>query len=245
MEEPIKQVLRYVITLVGITAKNLPDDTQKKVMIQFVRDDLGDFTLDEIRIAFRLAVSGKLDINPETFQNMSSLYIGKVMMAYKKYKSPILANFKRLQAEEEQKEKPVTQEQKRALLVEFCHQTLLPFVERAMATGVLQYGIGGPGPIYRTLETDLGLLVLDIESKKIIHESACKLVKEDISRQAPTPDRIKETMALVNLIDRIGFEKAAHDQIVTKCHHLSILNYISQCQEQKIDLVKLITEKIK
>ena len=100
-DEPIKQVLRYVFTLIGLRAENIPDDLQKLVLIDFIRSELGNFTIDDIRTAFVLAVKNELKAEINHFQNFSALYLGQVLNVYQNEKNKAISEFKK--AEERQK----------------------------------------------------------------------------------------------------------------------------------------------
>ena len=85
-DEPIKQVLRYVFTLVGIRADQIPDEIQKAVLIDFIRAELQNFTLPEFKIAFTMAVKGDLNVDPNPFGQFSALYLSNILKAYTRRK---------------------------------------------------------------------------------------------------------------------------------------------------------------
>ena len=78
--------LAYCIELLGIN--KVPDDTQKKVIIGYLRKYFGTTTPEEIRLAFELAISGQLDLaenEVNAYQNFSVIYITKILNAYKRF----------------------------------------------------------------------------------------------------------------------------------------------------------------
>lgn len=83
--EPIKQSLRYCMLLVGIRAQNMPDEEEKGVLIDFIREHYSGHTSLEIKIAFDMAVSGQLDIDDvKCYENFSCEYLARIMSAYRK-----------------------------------------------------------------------------------------------------------------------------------------------------------------
>ena len=84
-EEDLKQVLRYSMVLVGLRGNNMPTEEEKFVLLNFIRSNFGNQTLEEIKLAFELAVSGKLGIDAKCYENFSCEYFGRIMKAYIDY----------------------------------------------------------------------------------------------------------------------------------------------------------------
>lgn len=82
-EEDLKNCLRYVFALVGIRGQNLPVDEEKEFLHQYIRAHYGEHSADEIRMAFDLAVQGKLDVDARTFENFSVAYFASIMNAFR------------------------------------------------------------------------------------------------------------------------------------------------------------------
>lgn len=86
--EPLKQVLRYCMALVGVRAQNLPDEANKAVLLHFIKNNYGGHTPEEIRLAFDMAVSGKLGLpldQVKCYENFSPLYFSTIMNAYREW----------------------------------------------------------------------------------------------------------------------------------------------------------------
>lgn len=83
--EPLKEILRYCVILVGIKKDYLPSDAQKAVLIDFLTTRLGGYTPHEIKHAFLLAVEGRLNVSTNTYQSFDSIYVSDVLKAYKDY----------------------------------------------------------------------------------------------------------------------------------------------------------------
>jgi hypothetical protein len=106
--ESLKEVLRYCMLLVGLRAKNFPANAEKEVLIQFIFDQYSGHTVEEIKLAFDMAVAGKLDVEDvNCYENFSPIYFGKIMNAYRKwaaqqYRQEVKEDFKEIHYTAEQ-----------------------------------------------------------------------------------------------------------------------------------------------
>lgn len=86
--EPIKSALKYCMALVGVRSQNLPDGEEKAVLLNHIIQNYGGHTPDEIRLAFEMAVSGKLGLpldEVKCYENFSCLYFSTIMNAYREW----------------------------------------------------------------------------------------------------------------------------------------------------------------
>jgi hypothetical protein len=81
-ENDLKQVLRYSMLLVGLRANNMPTIEEKFVLINFIKSNFANITVAQIKLAFDLAVSGKLGIDAKCYENFSCEYFGRIMARY-------------------------------------------------------------------------------------------------------------------------------------------------------------------
>lgn len=84
--DTIKESLRVVMVKVGLRAQNWPNDLEKIILIQHIQENFGGNTVDEIRLAFDMAITGKLDIDSDSvncYENFSCAYFSKIMIAYR------------------------------------------------------------------------------------------------------------------------------------------------------------------
>ena len=78
----LKENLAYIFTLLGFT--KYPDTQEMVVIEDFIRTSYTLFTVEEFRLAFKMAVQGKLDCSTEHYEKFSPKFIGQVMSAYTK-----------------------------------------------------------------------------------------------------------------------------------------------------------------
>jgi hypothetical protein len=84
-QEDLKEVLRYCMVLVGLRGSNMPTDEEKFVLLNFIRDNFGNQTPEEIRLAFEYAIAGKFEIDAKCYENFSCEYFGRIVKAYIDY----------------------------------------------------------------------------------------------------------------------------------------------------------------
>jgi hypothetical protein len=78
----LRENLAYIFTLLGF--KNYPAKEEMAIIEDFIRTSYPLYTIQEFRIAFKMAVQGKLDCSTEHYEKFSPKFIGQVMVAYTK-----------------------------------------------------------------------------------------------------------------------------------------------------------------
>lgn len=78
----LRENLAYIFTLLGF--KNYPAKEEMLIIEDFIRTSYPLYTIQEFRIAFKMAVQGKLDCSTEHYEKFSPKFIGQVMVAYTK-----------------------------------------------------------------------------------------------------------------------------------------------------------------
>jgi hypothetical protein len=88
----LRENLAYIFTLLGF--KNYPDKEEMVIIEDFIRTSYPLYTIQEFRIAFKMAVQGKIDCSTDHFEKFSPKFIGQVMVAYTKKANEIRKNLK-------------------------------------------------------------------------------------------------------------------------------------------------------
>lgn len=68
---------------IGLRAQNWPTDLEKQVLIEHIWKEYGGHGIDEIKLAFDMAIAGKLEVDANCYENFSCLYFSNVMAAYR------------------------------------------------------------------------------------------------------------------------------------------------------------------
>ena len=86
----IRENLAYIFTLIGLT--RLPDKMELEVIEDYIRTTYPYFTVQEMRIAFKMAVQGRFECNTDHYEKFSPKYISQIMNAYKAKANEIRKN---------------------------------------------------------------------------------------------------------------------------------------------------------
>jgi len=87
----IKDALIQVYTLIGIKEGNIP--TNKQVIYDYLKNDIGNYTVVEFMLAFRMFVKSRLDYVPRdvsSIQSFSTIFIENVMQAYSRFRGKFI-----------------------------------------------------------------------------------------------------------------------------------------------------------
>lgn len=84
----IRKALLYVYSLIGLRPDNYPTPSEDSVLIKVIKEKYAGYTLDEIRLAFTMAVSRELNesLSVDHYQKFSAEYLGRIMSAYKVFR---------------------------------------------------------------------------------------------------------------------------------------------------------------
>lgn len=83
--EEVKESLRYAMVKIGLRSQNWPSEEEKGVLIQHIIKNYGGHTVEEIKLAFDMAITGKLDVEVNCYENFSCLYFSNIMAAYREW----------------------------------------------------------------------------------------------------------------------------------------------------------------
>jgi hypothetical protein len=236
-DEPIKQAFRYIFTLIGLKAENIPSDLQKAVLINFVKNELGMFTPEELTLSFRLAVSKKLDVDVSHYQNFNAIYLSDVLEAYRQRRNSAMTEFRnQLKQIQQETETEISPQRKRFLFWEFVDSIVLKVWDEFVRTGRINFETYRIKSIYDAIETEFGFMALTLEKKIEIKKRAEVVAKHDLNSPVETLEKIREIRAMKEAIDagmnHIGFE----DMIVRKCHEIAIRDFFSTLKSEGRDL---------
>lgn len=82
------QAIAFIGHLLGVKA---PSEAEKLVLLDYIRENMSDYTLAELRGAFKMAITGKyFDFEIKTYGQLSPQLFAQVMGHYRKYRHDIL-----------------------------------------------------------------------------------------------------------------------------------------------------------
>lgn len=121
-EEEIKQAMRYVYILVGLRGHNYPTGIEKQLLHAHIFKYYGGHTPEEIRLAFEMAITHRLELKPDEvvcFENFSIAYFSRIMDAYRKW-----ARIEVKQIPSKEAERVLTPAEKLALNLDYAYYVL-------------------------------------------------------------------------------------------------------------------------
>lgn len=86
----VTKLLNYLYVLLNVKKDNQLNEIEESVLNGLILNNFNNFTIDEIKHAFRLGVAG--DLNIELYNKLDGLTFGKVLTHYKKYKADKIKN---------------------------------------------------------------------------------------------------------------------------------------------------------
>jgi hypothetical protein len=88
-EEEIRKAIKFCMLVVGLRAKSIDamDKIERRVLVNFIRQNFYGHTIAEFKLAFNKAVIGELDADANPYENFSCEYVGRIMKAYRKWAS--------------------------------------------------------------------------------------------------------------------------------------------------------------
>jgi hypothetical protein len=119
--DEIIQMLNYLYVLLNVKKDNQLNELEESVLNGFIVNNFKNFTIEEIKHAFRLAVAGELNV--EMYQKLDSITFGKVLLNYKQFKNDKIREFNKTKKTE------IAMVDKELIEKEFYENCILPYVE--------------------------------------------------------------------------------------------------------------------
>lgn len=83
-EDDLKNALRYIYAVLGIRSENIPSGRVKELLHLYIVANYGGHTPAEIRLAFDMAITGRLTVDAECYHdNFTPAYFSRIMNAYR------------------------------------------------------------------------------------------------------------------------------------------------------------------
>lgn len=240
-DEPIRQSLRYVFALIGLKAENLPTDIQKIVLLEFIQTELKHFTPEELKLAFRMAVAGELNVEILHFQNFNAVYLSNVMNAYKEKRGAALTEMNQKLKALEPKKEPTEAEQIAAFW-DYMEQFVGSKFEEYRTTKRIDWDkVFGSDHMFIQLEK-LGIIHLSVQTKNEIMKIAETQVKNQWENErSQSRDRVREIRQLREaLAEGLKPPQNFQQKVVTRARELAIEQTFASMLESNIDFKETI-----
>lgn len=106
----------------GFGVRMEPSVEMVTLMLETLKNQFADFSMQEIAIAFEFSLGGKIDVETNTYDSFNVVYLTNVLKAYREYRIKIIKKDLQINANKQQEEKiktiemPVEEKQKRLYL---------------------------------------------------------------------------------------------------------------------------------
>jgi len=215
-QNSIKNALRYIMTLTGLKVENFPSEFETEILIDFLKSNFGKMTTEEMRLAFKMALSGSLDVETNHFQNFSAPYIAKIFNAYLAKQKPIMFDASRII---EQKPEP-TELEKKYLFWNYVQICVIPVWDEFIFAQI-NWQKHDAATIYDALKKMDFTLTPD--EKKQIAKTSREQILDQIQQSKPiSRDEFRKTKSLRDLIAMNQIPKTVDEQILFKCKQLGV-----------------------
>lgn len=71
------------MVVIGLRAQNYPGKIETQILLNFIAEHYGGHTPAEIKLAFEMAITKKLDVEATCYENFSVAYFVSIMEAYR------------------------------------------------------------------------------------------------------------------------------------------------------------------
>lgn len=71
------------MVVIGLRAQNYPGKIETQILLNFIAENYGGHTPAEIKLAFEMAITKKLDVEVNCYENFSLAYFVSIMEAYR------------------------------------------------------------------------------------------------------------------------------------------------------------------
>lgn len=246
-QESIKMSLRYIFTLVGLKSENLPSELQKMVLIEFIESEFNWMTPDEMKLAFRMAVAGKLDVEINHFQNFSPVYFSTIVNAFKEKRGAALTEYNSKMLDMTTKPNP-SDDDKKMMFWGFVDECLLKRWDQFNAGKPINWqSVAGIEHVFRTME-QLGFVLESNDKTKIVELAKKQIVTEIENEKPETRERAKAVRTLREALEagELAFKQnqSLADMTRRRCYELTIEHFFQTFRSQNTDF-RAIIEQIK
>jgi hypothetical protein len=86
-EDALKATMLFIYALIGLRGENYPKGIEKDMIHTYIRQYYGGHTLDELRLAFTMAVQNRLPEDATVYENFTTAYFSRIMNSFRRWAS--------------------------------------------------------------------------------------------------------------------------------------------------------------
>ena len=229
--DSLKNTLKSICILLGV--KEIPDENIMNEMVNILKDEFDYFTISDITDAVKKALSGKLNIDFQPYNNFSIPYICKILTAYREY----LNNEGKLLPKQVESLEMGTQ-QKKEIHAKWLYQCVFPYIEK-FNKGEIDEVPDYANTLYNYL--DKKVINFTNERKLQIKEKAREeLLKEFRADKIDKPGE-RNRIGIV-ITDILTDGKDTEGLVRTRAKKLALQMFLTDCKKMERDIIAEIKE---
>jgi hypothetical protein len=215
--------------------------------MEFIESEFGWMTPEEMKLAFRMAVAGKLDVEVNHFQNFSPVYFATIANAYREKRGAALTEYNSKIHEMTTKPDP-SDDEKKMIFWGFVDECLLKRWDIFANGGTINWQtVAGIEHVFRTME-QLGF-VMNVDDKNKIMDIAKTQITKQIENEKPeTRERAREIRSLRESLEAgaLAFKQDQNLADITRrrCYELGMDHFFQTFRRQNTDF-RAVVENIK
>jgi len=140
----------------------MPTEEESFVLINFIKTNFANVTIAQIKLAFDMAVAGKLGIDAKCYENFSCEFFGRIMAKYLEFSAQETRIISQRVIEDEPLPKPSDAELKAQAI-----EALNMYADQVSKNGNFKWAAEGLQHLY-DIAKQLGLIKLNAEEKQAI-----------------------------------------------------------------------------
>ena len=213
----------YLFALVGLKEAQMPNEIETEVLTSFIKANYKNYRLEEIKIAFEMAIKQEFKAETNHYGSFSVLYFANIMNGYKFSREKAGAEIMRIEAKKKAEiEQELTDLELLKINQEFDEIIVKPMYKKFQTTGKLDFGITKPLYVYNSL---IGKHAekLNAEEKKEIKIQAIKNIQQRLEnihnqKSISTEDYEKKK----SWIELMQIPEKQDDEVKVECYRIAV-----------------------
>jgi hypothetical protein len=206
--------------------KTAPNDMEYFVLKKLLIDEFGDYSPEEILVAFYKLSSGRLEVKSESYGKMSAKYLGEVLVEYRKYRHKQIAERNKIDEREKRDEVVIVQDEEKVKIRKiFLEQCFMKPYNEMKSTGVNRFDNHNALMFFMML-FKRGQIMISDEVKGQYRELAIESLKNDAKMEF-NKRALRELVESLKLIKEEP-NKSLENRIKERACVLYFFEYIKQ-----------------
>jgi hypothetical protein len=225
--------------VLGLKAEQITSDkAEETVLINFIANKFGGYTVQEIRTAFEMAVAGELNIESKDVNLYGGVfsceYLARIMKAYQSHRGKVLEEIRREDEKKIKSGSSVTNANKRKNMMSIINDMIIPAIDEFNETGVLDFGLIQSRFVFELFEK-AKIITMNQDEKKAKFKEHLEKLKANWEEEIKKPIVTKEQSDMKKKFEKAlrGDEKSFRNRRVIErmCH--SLLQEICKSNSKK------------